>query len=213
LATSYSDESCLGGYGLGEDPLVLPPGQAKRIQKGARIALELHYTPNGAACADRSRVGLIYAAKPPQHQVFTGSAMQPLLLIPPGAASQKFVAFKRFDRPATLLSFTPHMHMRGKSSTFTLLRPDGSRELLLSVPRYDFHWQTNYYLANPLSIPAGSKIEYVAVYDNSAGNPNNPDSTRWVTWGEQSWDEMMIGFFEYHWSEPASVKSANAGSP
>jgi thiol-disulfide isomerase/thioredoxin len=201
LLTSYSDESFLGGYGLGEDPLVLPPGQAKRIPKGARIAIELHYTPNGAACSDRSCVGLIYAAKPPEHQVFTGSAMQLLLLVRPGAAQQKFVAVKQFNKPATLLTLTPHMHLRGKSAEFTLIRPDGTRELLLSVPHYDFHWQTNYDLANPLTIPAGSKIEYTAIYDNSKENPSNPDPRAWVTWGEQSWDEMMIGFFEYHWAE------------
>jgi hypothetical protein len=93
------------------------------------------------------------------------------------------------------------MHLRGKSAEFTLIRPDGTRELLLSVPHYDFHWQTNYDLANPLTIPAGSKIEYTAIYDNSKENPSNPDPRAWVTWGEQSWDEMMIGFFEYHWAE------------
>ena len=202
LLTSYSDDSFLGGYGLGEDPLILPPGEAKRIPKGARIALELHYTPNGIPGSDRSYVGMIYAAKPPEHQVLTGSAMQPILLVRPGADTQRFTAVKRFDKPATILSLTPHMHMRGKSSEFTLIRPDGKRELLLSVPRYDFHWQTNYDLKEPITIPAGSKIEYVAVYDNSKGNPNNPDPRAWVTWGEQSWDEMMIGFFEYYWTEP-----------
>ena len=201
LLTSYSDDAFLGGYGLGEDPLILPPGQAKRIPKGARIALELHYTPNGVAAGDRSCIGMIYAAKPPEHQVLTGSAMQAIFLVPPGTAQYKTMAFKSFNRPATILSLTPHMHLRGKSAEFTLIRPDGSRELLLSVPRYDFNWQTNYYLENPISIPAGSKIEYTAVYDNSQGNPNNPDPRAWVTWGEQSWDEMMIGFFEYYWSD------------
>jgi hypothetical protein len=179
----------------------LPPGQAKRIPKGARIALELHYTPNGNACRDKSYIGMVYAAGPPEHQVMTGSAMQAIFLVRPGADQQRFVAVKQFTRPATILSLTPHMHMRGKSSEFTLVRPDGSRELLLSVPRYDFHWQTNYYLKDPIAIPAGSKIEYVAVYDNSTGNLNNPDPRAWVTWGEQSWDEMMIGFFEYYWTD------------
>jgi thiol-disulfide isomerase/thioredoxin len=197
LLTSYSDDGFLGGYGPGEDPLALPPGEAKRIPKGARIAFELHYTPNGTACSDRSYVGLVYADGPPRHPVLTGSAMQPLLLIPPGAANYRVTASRKFNRPALLLSLCPHMHLRAKSASFTLIRPDGSRETLLSVPRYDFGWQTNYYLAEPLPIPKGSTIEFVVVYDNSAGNPNNPDPTKLVTWGEQSWDEMMIGFFEY----------------
>jgi hypothetical protein len=201
LLDSYSDDGFLAGYGPGEDPLTLPPGQAKHIPRGARIAFELHYTPNGTACSDRSYVGLVYAKEPPRHPVRTGSAMQPLLLIPPGAADHRVAATRTFERPAVLLSVCPHMHLRAKSATFTLVRPDGGREVLLSVPRYDFNWQTNYYLAEPLRIPKGSTIEFVVHYDNSAGNPNNPDPGRFVSWGEQSWDEMMIGFFEYYWED------------
>jgi thiol-disulfide isomerase/thioredoxin/mono/diheme cytochrome c family protein len=202
LVTSYSDEYFLGGYGLGEDPLVLPPGKARRIPKGARIAFEIHYTPNGIACADRSYVGMIYAPKAPEHQVLTGSAMNLLFFLPPGRASFKSMAIKRFDKAATILSLTPHMHLRGRSGEFVLVRPDDSRELLLSVPNYNFFWQTNYELATPLSIPAGSKIEYTAIYDNSKSNLLNPDPRAWVRWGEQSWDEMMIGFFDYYWTDP-----------
>jgi hypothetical protein len=201
LLDSYSDDGFLAGYSPGEDPLVLPPGQAKRIAKGARIAFELHYTPNGTACADRSYVGLVYAKEPPRQPVRTGSVMQPLLLIPPGAADYRVVATRKLNRPAALLSLCPHMHVRAASAAFHLIRPDGSREVLLSVPRYDFSWQTNYYLAEPLHVPKESTIEFVVHYDNSPGNPNNPDPSKFVTWGEQSWDEMMIGFFEYYWED------------
>jgi thiol-disulfide isomerase/thioredoxin len=201
LLDSYSDDGFLGGYGPGEDPLVLSPGQAKRIAKGARIAFELHYAPNGTACSDRSYVGLVYAPGPPRHPVLTGSAMQPLLLIPPGAANFRVTATRTFDRPALILSLCPHMHLRARSAVFTLILPDGSREVLLSVPRYDFNWQTNYYLAEPRPVPKGAKLEFAVTYDNSAGNPNNPDPTTFVTWGEQSWEEMMIGFFEYCWAD------------
>src|SRR5262249_7652106 len=100
LLTSYSDDSFLGGYGLGEDPLGLRPGEAKRTPKGARIALELPYTPNGTAGRDKSRVGLIYADGPPKHQVMTGSAMQAIFLVRPGGDTQRFVAVKKFDRAA-----------------------------------------------------------------------------------------------------------------
>jgi hypothetical protein len=211
LLTSYSDDGFLGGYGPGEDPLVLPPGQAKRIPKGARIALELHYTPDGAAHSDRSCVGVVYAAGPPTHPVLTGSALQPLLLIPPGAADYRVLASRTFDRPAVLLSLCPHMHVRGKSAAFDLVRPDGGRTTLLSVPRYDFNWQTNYYLAEPLHLPAGARIEFRVTYDNSAGNPNNPDPRRFVTWGEQSWDEMMIGFFEYYEEDEPAASADSCG--
>jgi hypothetical protein len=207
LLTSYSDDGFLAGYGPGEDPLVLSPGQAKRIPRGARIAFELHYTPNGTACSDRSRVGLIYAKEPPRYPVLTGSALQPLLLIPPGVSNYRVTASRTFDRPARLVSLCPHMHLRGKSATFTLIQPDGSREVLLAVPRYDFNWQTNYYLAEPIRVPKGATIEFEVIYDNSAVNPNNPDPRQLVTWGEQSWNEMMIGFFEYYALDEAQAAS------
>ncbi len=201
LITSYSDDGFLAGYSPGEDPLTLPGGQAKRIPKGARIALEMHYTPNGTAAEDRSYVGVIYAKEPPRQPVLTGSAMQAFLLIPPGVARHRVVASRTFERDAMLLSVCPHMHLRARSAVFTRIRPGGKREILLSVPRYDFNWQTNYYLAQPLRIDKGDKIEFEVIYDNSRANPNNPDPTRFVSWGEQSWDEMMIGFFEYHWAK------------
>ena len=198
LFNSYDDDCFLAGYGPGEDPLILPPGQAKRIPKGARIVFEMHYTPNGTAARDRSCVGFLYATERPRHRVLTGSVMQPLLLIPPRAANYRVMATKTFDRPVTVLSLCPHMHLRAKSAAFHLIRPDGSREILLSVPHYDFNWQTNYYLAEPLRLPKGAKLQFVVHYDNSAANPNNPNPDRYVSWGEQNWDEMMIGFFEYY---------------
>jgi thiol-disulfide isomerase/thioredoxin len=201
LFTSYEDDYFLAGYGPGEDPMNLPPGQAKRIPKGARIAFELHYTPNGTACSDRSFVGLVYAKEPPRHRVLTGSVLQPLLLIPPGVADHCVVASKTFNRPATLLSLCPHMHLRAKSAVFQLIRPDGSRQILLDVPHYDFNWQTDYFLAEPLRLDKGAKLEFIVHYDNSAANPNNPDPTKYVSWGEQNWNEMMIGFFEYYFDD------------
>jgi hypothetical protein len=198
---SYADDCFLGGYGLGEQPLVLPQGQAKRIPKGASIALELHYTPNGTACSDRSRVGLVYAKEPPQHQILSGAVMNFLILIPPGNANYRMVASKTFERPAMLLSLSPHMHLRGKSFTINLVQPDGRREVLLTVPRYDFNWQTNYFFEEPVRLSKGAALECIAWYDNSAGNPNNPDPGKYVLWGEQSWEEMMVGFFDYYWAE------------
>jgi len=201
LLTSYADDCFLGGSGPGENPLILPPGQAKRIPKGASIAFELHYTPNGTACADRSSVGLIFANEKPRHQVLSGAVMQLAIMIPPGASNYRVVATKTFDRPALLLSMCPHLHLRGKDFAWYLVRPDNSRELLLSLPRWDFNWQTNYNLQEPIRIPKGGKLECVAHFDNSAANPNNPDPKKWVFWGEQSWDEMLNGFFDYYWDD------------
>ena len=212
LQWSYGEDSFLGGWAPGEAPLVRPPGYAKRIPSGARLALEVHYTPSGTACTDRSRVGLFYAKGPPRHRVRSGNVTQPLLAIPPGAADHRVAATRTFDRPAVLLSLYPHMHQRGKRARFTLVWPDGNREVLLEVPRYDFHWQTNYHLAEPLHVPAGAKLEFVAWYDNSAGNPNNPNPRMFVFWGQQSWEEMMCGFFEYCWEEePGPAAPGRAG--
>jgi mono/diheme cytochrome c family protein len=201
VLSSYSDDCFLCGYGPGEDALAFPPGQARRIPKGARIAFELHYTPNGTACTDQSRIGMIYAKEPPRQQVLSGSVMEFMLLIPPGAADYRVVASKTFSRPVVLLGLSPHMHTRGKSFTFRLVQPDGRRQTLLAVPRYDFNWQTNYYLAEPIHIAKGAKLECEAHYDNSTANLNNPDPTKPVMWGEQSWQEMMAGFFDYCWDD------------
>jgi hypothetical protein len=208
LLTSYADDSFLGGSGPGENPLVLPPGQAKRIPKGASIAFELHYTPNGTACSDRSSVGLVYAKERPRHQVLSGVVMQVAFMIPPRASNHQVTASKTFDRPAKLLSLCPHMHLRGKDFSWYLVRPDNSRELLLRLPRWDFNWQTNYLLKEPVSIPKGGRLECVAHYDNSSANPNNPDPKKWVFWGEQSWNEMMNGFFDYYLDSETDAKVA-----
>jgi thiol-disulfide isomerase/thioredoxin/mono/diheme cytochrome c family protein len=201
LLISYGDDRFLGGYGPGENALIMPPDQAKHIPKGARIGFELHYTPNGTAVADRSYVGLIYGKEKPKHQVLSGAVMQLMLMIPANAAEHKVTAAQRFDRPAVLLSMSPHLHLRGKSFEFNLVRPDGSREVLLSTPHFDFNWQTNYFLKEPIHIPKGGKLECIAVFDNSAANPNNPNPNEYVFWGEQSWQEMMNGFFDYYWED------------
>ena len=106
-----------------------------------------------------------------------------------------------------LSSLTPHMHFRGKSFEFRLVTPDGSKEVLLSVPKYDFGWQETYILAEPRSVPKGSRMECTAHYDNSAGNPNNPNPRALVTWGDQSWDEMMLGYIDYYFADPPGPKA------
>jgi hypothetical protein len=177
---------------------------AKKIPKGSVLAFQMHYTPNGTEQADRSSVGLIFSNKPPKVEVRTRAIAQRVFAVPPGDANYKVTSHSTFREDALLLAFFPHMHLRGKSFEYRAIFPDGRKELLLSVPRYDFNWQTTYELAEPLWLPAGTRIECTAHYDNSAGNPNNPDPTRRVGWGDQTWDEMMIGFVDY-----AYVKADN----
>ncbi len=179
----------------GDQAVTYPAGLAVRIPKGAQLVFEVHYTPDGKPHTDRSAVGLVYADKPPEHEVLTDAVVNTDFKIPAKRADHRVKAGRTIDRELVLLSLNPHMHLRGKSFTYTLVTPDGKTEPLLSVPRYDFNWQSTYTLAAPKRVPKGSKIVCEAGYDNSAGNPNNPDPAKAVRWGDQTWEEMMIGFY------------------
>lgn len=196
-ADSLRDIPELCSYTPGDAAFELPPGMAKCVPKGSQIVFELHYVPNGKAAVDRSCVGLKYLDGPPKHEVFGGIAVNWAFVILPGAANHRVVATHKFDQDSVLLSMSPHMHLRGKSFEYKAHYPDGKSETLLSVPRYEFGWQATYRLQTPLKLPAGTRIECTAFFDNSADNPNNPDATATVRWGEQTWQEMMIGFVDY----------------
>ncbi|MGO9463484.1 MAG: redoxin domain-containing protein [Isosphaeraceae bacterium] len=193
----HSLNTHLASYAPGDSAQVYPIDVAKRIPAGSDLIFEVHYTPIGREVADQSSVGLILSKSPPRLQAFTDAIVQTRFAIPPGAQDfpvhQSFV----FDRDAHLLGLAPHMHMRGKSFCFTARHPDGCAEVLLSVPAYDFAWQTVYRLAEPKVMRRGTRIDCEARYDNSAANPRNPDPYRTVTWGEQTDDEMMVGYIDY----------------
>ncbi len=196
----------LVGYAPGDMPLVLEPGQAKKLPQGSVLVFQMHYTPNGTPQKDRSSVGLIFAKEPPKHEVRTRSIAQDRFEIPPGDANYKVTSTTTFQQDALLLSLLPHMHLRGKSFRYEAVYPDGKTEVLLSVPRYDFGWQSNYRLAKPVQLPAGTKINCTAYFDNSEGNPNNPNPREAVRWGDQTWQEMMIGFVDYAYVEKGKDK-------
>jgi peroxiredoxin len=182
--------------GLRYDPL--PAGSAKRIPAGATLIFEMHYTPNGSVQQDTTRIGFVFAdVKQIDKEVITAEIGNQQFEIPPGAENNLVTAT---SRPTTeefkLLSLSPHMHLRGKSFRYELVLPTGQREVLLDVPAYDFSWQTRYRLAESRRVPIGSVIHCRAVYDNSAANLANPDPAKTVRWGDQSWDEMMLGFFD-----------------
>jgi len=186
----------LTGYGPGSIPETLAPGQAKLIKAGSDLVFQLHYTPNGKPGTDRSRVGLILATGKPRERVLMLAAANIRFQIPPGEPDFIAEARVKLYRDTTLVSLLPHMHLRGKSFEFRAMYPNGEKETLLSVPHYDYDWQLSYYLDHPKHLPAGTVIACIARYDNSANNPRNPDPGRTVRFGDQSWDEMMIGYFE-----------------
>jgi hypothetical protein len=193
----------LCGTAPGDMPLILPPGFAKKIPAGARLVVQMHYTPNGKAQADQSSVALIFARQPPRHRVLTKPVDSKrftlgLDWIPPGADDYRIESNYTFREDAHLLAFMPHMHLRGKDFLYEAVYPDGKKEVLLSVPRYNFNWQSVYRCAKPVPMPKGTRLHCVAHFDNSANNPANPDPTATVTWGDQTWEEMMIGWIEYH---------------
>ena len=187
----------LTGFAPGKEPAVWAQGDyGKLIPAGADIVLQLHYTPNGKAGTDRSRIGLRFLDHPPAKRAVTMTARNGKFVIPPGAPAHPVKSSWVLNREVELISFLPHMHLRGKDFQFDVVYPDGRREVLLKVPKYDFDWQFYYYLKEPMILPEGSVIECLAHFDNSPNNPDNPDPTVAVRWGDQSWEEMMIGFFE-----------------
>lgn len=199
----------------GDMPLVLPPGVARKIPKGSKIIWQMHYTPNGKEATDRSQIGLILykGDQPPKYEARTRGLANVRLAIPPGASH--YAVESRLTAPADvyLLSFSPHMHVRGKDFEYKATYPDGKQEILLSVPQYDFNWQSTYRLPEPKFIPKGTKIECVAHYDNSANNPANPNPKEEVHWGDQTWEEMMIGYLDYYLADGVPKEAADVAVP
>jgi hypothetical protein len=186
----------VGVYVPGGLPYVLKPGQARLIPKGSDIIFQMHYTTNGKAVADRSRMGFIFAKEPPVERVVNAYVGNMNLHIPPQEANAQVNARVTFHEDTQLLSMFPHMHVRGKSFEYRATYPSGETETLLTVPKYDFNWQLTYYLKAPKVLPKGTVIECIAHYDNSVNNPYNPDPKSDVYWGDQTWEEMLAGFVD-----------------
>jgi hypothetical protein len=184
-------------YAPGLPVSAFPPGAAKRIPAGSRLGFEVHYTPNGREQTDRSTAGIVFAdRKQVKKELLVEMAADTQFRIPPGADDYRVEAEFRFDQEMRLYSMLPHMHLRGKSFRFDAIYPDGGRETLLDVPRYDFNWQYSYALADPKRMPEGTVVRCTATFDNSARNPANPDPAATVGWGEETAEEMMIGRME-----------------
>ena len=187
----------LGVWAVGTPPTIYPEGVGRWVRKGQQLRTNLHYHPNGKAQTDQTRVGLYFGRGELKKVVATAVAGDVSFKIPAGAKNHELRALYVIDQDVNVVSYFPHMHLRGKDMTLTATLPGGRRQTLLSVPAYDFNWQLYYYPKDPIPLPSGTIVEAVAHYDNSAGNPNNPDPTRDVTFGEQSTDEMMFGVFDF----------------
>ncbi len=193
----------IAGFAPGEEPMIFPKGTGYRIPAGAELVWEIHYTPTGKIETDRCEVGLIFCEEKPERAVEMNLAINRKFVIPANAENEKVVAKRTIPKDVELISLMPHMHLRGKSFKYVAKYPNKPSEILLSVPNYDFNWQHRYRYAEPKFIPAGTVIECTAYYDNSTENPANPKPTEPVSWGDQTFEEMMIGFFSY---VPAKMK-------
>ena len=195
-ASSAAPFAGIAGYAPGTPPMICPKETATFVPAGSKLVFQMHYTPNGVEQEDRSMVGIKFADPGSIKKLLrSGMILNLGIRIPAGAADYELKAKSRLAKDIVMLELAPHMHVRGKSFRFEAEYPDGTREVLLDVPRYDFNWQLRYILSEPKLIPKGTLLHTTAHYDNSAENPANPDPTREVTFGEQTWDEMMIGIY------------------
>jgi peroxiredoxin len=184
------------GYAPGDLPLSYPEGTAKRLPAGATILLQLHYTPNGKVRVDRSKVGFVFAKSKVTREAFTLGIANPDLMLPAKADNVAVASSYVVPSDARLLNLMPHMHLRGKDFEYRMTRPGEDQQVLLSVPAFDFGWQSYYNLVPPLELPKGTRIDCLAHFDNSEKNPYNPNASQLVRWGEQTFEEMMIGYVD-----------------
>ncbi|HSR08273.1 MAG TPA: cytochrome c [Bryobacteraceae bacterium] len=186
----------LAGYAPGMTPQIWKPGEARLVKAGSVLEFQMHYATNGTPARDRTRIGLIFAKQPVTEQVIGTQLTPQSLNIPPGDANYRVDASGMMGQEVKLVAIRAHMHVRGKSMEVRAVYPTGETEILLNVPKYDFNWQPYYYLETPKVLPKGTRIEATSYFDNSPNNRFNPDPTATVTWGPQSWDEMMIAWLD-----------------
>jgi hypothetical protein len=202
----------LATYAPGTAPQTFEPGTAMLLKAGAVLTLQLHYTANGKATEDTSSVGLIFAKTPPANEVKSDAFFNQTLKLLPEARDTSVDAAIRFNDDVHITAIFPHTHVRGKSWEYELVYPDGHKEAILSVPHYDFNWQTYYTFSTPLAVPKGARLESTAHYDNSPSNPANPDAKAEVHWGDQTWNEMQYTGITYTVDQAAKTSVQSTGS-
>ena len=199
----------VGGYAVGSESSIAPPNIGTYLPPGGAIGFQAHYTPFGKEEVDKSQIALYFYDKPPEMIMHSVVIMDPTIVIPANEGRHQEVAYVKFPKEALLYSAFPHAHYRAYSSDLWIEYPDGKQKLLLSLPRYDFNWQRDYTFAEPIKVPAGSKLIAHYVYDNSNRNPSNPDPTIQVTWGEQSFQEMLFTSLRYRWVDETNAHRVN----
>jgi hypothetical protein len=197
----------IGGFAPGQFVRVYQEGTAMKLPAGATLIFQMHYTPAGKATTDRTRIGVKFAKSKPQTEVRFASLVNGGLHIPAGDANHEVDAEMTVTQDITLWSMIPHTHVRGIRWIYDVTYPDGKKDTILSVPKYDFNWQTDYVFKQPLHFPKGTKIHATAWYDNSTANKSNPDPTKDVYWGDQTWEEMMYTSITFY-NPPAPTTSA-----
>ncbi|HUF22179.1 MAG TPA: redoxin domain-containing protein [Burkholderiales bacterium] len=203
----------LGGYAPGKNAVPYPEDTGILLRKDADFRFQMHYTPNGRATRDVTRVGYYFYDEPPKHQLDMTMIMNAGLTVPAHAKAYTESLEHVFDRDVMLYSLMPHAHLRGRAARFTAYYPDGGEEILLLVPKYDFSWQTTYALQSPKLLPAGTRVVFDMTWDNSAQNPANPDPDQDVYWGEQTWDEMNVGWIRFRYADDFDRMHRTAHSP
>jgi hypothetical protein len=191
----------LGGYGPGRGSNIQPADTGVWVPPSGGVGFQNHYTPYGRETTEKTQMGIYFYPKgqEPKHVLRTFGIFDFSIEIPPNEEFHHETSYITFPKDAVLYGITPHAHMRGQSANVSILYPDGREEKLLALPRYDFSWQYEYFLKDPLRVPAGAKIVARWTYDNSARNPGNPDHGKTVYWGEQTKDEMMATYLHYRW--------------
>ncbi len=194
----FTPSGMLGGWAPGANPVELPPRTGVSLPKGADIILEVHYHPTGKTETDRTQVGLYLSKTPVEKPVRFFPLANTGMRIPAGAKDHAIHATMTAPADVTILNVFPHMHLLGRQMTVSATRPDGSVERLIHMPDWDFNWQGFYAYKEPVRLPRGTRIELVARYDNSPGNPRNPHSPpKDITWGEQTTDEMCLAYLGF----------------
>jgi hypothetical protein len=192
---------------LGEEPPRFAEGTGRLVPAGSTILFQMHYQTNGTPGKDRSRVGLIFSKTPPTHEVYQTAVINNQFALPPGAENYLVEAEGTFTEDVKVWSVHGHMHYRGKDMTYVVTYPDGRSETVFRIPKWDLNWQQEFWLEQPIVLPKGSKLRVTSHFDNSTGNRLNPDPKATVTWGDQTWQEMMGGFIQY------TVEETTPGRP
>ncbi|HKE22580.1 MAG TPA: cytochrome c [Bryobacteraceae bacterium] len=213
IGNSYgSGAEMIGDYVPNGDPFIAGPGQARLIRAGSHLLFQMHYTTNGRPTTDRTQVGIVFAKQPPKERIVNDAVVNQTIRIPPGAANHEARAVVTFQGDTEISDFGPHMHVRGKAMRYELIRKDTNKtETLLNVPAYNFNWQLKYQPRQWVRVHKGDQLRVTAWYDNSPNNSFNPDASREVRWGGQTWDEMLFAFFDFVIPADSSPETITGG--